>query len=163
MTPDPQKCLSESRRVLKDDGVLVCSSWEGSEWIDLMALILQVKPGMRIPELPQAWRSAQGIEGELRNAGFKDIESHQVQTTMKYEKLAPMVDFLATKMPHMVAMTEGFSSEEIAKLKALMFEEGKKMCPEEPGMLKGTALVSQSDKSQASPRIGSTFCPFGPG
>ena len=57
MTPDPQKCLSESRRVLKDGGVLTCSSWEGSQWIDLMATVTKIRPDKKSPELPKDWRT----------------------------------------------------------------------------------------------------------
>lgn len=52
MTSDPQKCLSESKRVLKDDGVLVCSSWKGSQWIEMMNLLKQVRPDKIMPEVP---------------------------------------------------------------------------------------------------------------
>ena len=141
MTPDPQKCLSESKRVLKDGGVLTCSSWQGSQWMELMSLLPQVRPDKKMPEIPKEWMNVDGMKSELQKAGFENVESHQVHTSMHFEKLASLVDFMANKMPHMVMLTKDFTEDDKEKLTALMIAEGKKMCSTEPGTLQGTALV----------------------
>ena len=148
MTPDPQKCLSESKRVLKDGGVLVCSSWQGSQWIDLMKLVSRVRSDKKLPEIPKEWQSVDLLQTQLEKAGFKDVEGHRVETKMTFEKLEPLADFMLTKMPHMIMLTEDFSADERAKLKAVFVEEGKKMCSDEPGEFYGVALVAVGRKRE---------------
>lgn len=146
MTPDPQKCLSESNRVLKDGGVLSCSSWQWSQWMDLMNLVPKIRPDKQMPEIPKEWMSADAVKGELEKAGFKDVESEQVHTTMRFEKMEELADFIINKLPHMKMLTKDFSDDDHAKLKALWIEEGKKMCPSEPGELKGITIVATGRK-----------------
>ena len=138
MTPDPQKCPSESRRVLKSGGVLACSSWQGSQWIDLMGLVARVRDDKKLPEIPKEWENVDLMKKELEKASFKDVESYQVDVEMPFEKMEPLLDFMITKMPHMIMLTQDFSKEEMDRLRALSLEEGKKMCPQEPGSFKGT-------------------------
>ena len=142
MTPDPQKCLSESKRVLTDGGVLTCSSWQWSQWMDLMSLVPKIRPDKQMPEIPKEWMNVDAVKGELEKAGFRDVESQQVHTTMKFEKMEGLADFMINKLPHMIMLTKDFSDDERAKLKALWMEEGKKMCSDEPGELKGITLVA---------------------
>ena len=142
MTSDPQKCLSESKRVLKDGGVLSCSSWQGSQWMDLMNLLPQIRPDITMPEIPKDWQNVDLLKNELETAGFKDVEAHQVETRMTFDKLDRLMDFMLTKMPHMAMLTKDFSEDEMAKLKALFLEEGRKMCSDEPGEFTGVALVA---------------------
>lgn len=146
MTPDPQKCLSESKRVLKDGGVLTCSSWEGSQWMELMALLPQVRPDKEFPEIPKEWENVDMMKAELEKAGFKNVESQRVPTQMTFEKRDTLIDFMLNKMPHMVMMMKDFTEEQREKLKALMTEKGKEMSPEEPGKFTGTALVAVGRK-----------------
>lgn len=146
MTPDPQKCLSESKRVLKEGGVLACSSWQGSQWMDLMNSLKKVRPDKQMLEVPKEWMEVELMKGELEKAGFKDVESLQVETKMRFEKLETFCDFVILKVPHIVALTKDMSEEEIAKFKTTMMEEGRKMCPNEPGELKGVALIAVGRK-----------------
>ena len=106
MTPDPQKCLTESKRVLKDGGVLTCSAWEGSQWKDLMYLLPEIRPDKDMPQLPKEWSDVTLMKGELEKAGFKDVESYQVATTMKFEKVDEIVNVFTDKMPQMVMLCD---------------------------------------------------------
>ena len=146
MTPDPQKCLSESKRVLKEGGVLTCSSWQGSDWMDLMNLLPQVRSDKKPIEMPKAWCNWELMKGELEKAVFKDVQAYQVETEMKFERYDPCIDIFVDKMPHMIAMMEDFSADERAKTRALMKEEMKKISPQEPGSLRGVALVAVGRK-----------------
>jgi ubiquinone/menaquinone biosynthesis C-methylase UbiE len=100
MTPDPQKCLAESKRVLKDGGVLACSSWHDSEWLQLMNLLPKVRPDKKMPEIPENWKNAGPMKAELEKAGFRDVEAHEVHVEMTVDKMEPFVDFVLEKMPH---------------------------------------------------------------
>ena len=146
MTPDPQKCLTESRRVLKDGGALTLSSWEGSEWMDLMMLLPRVRPEKQMPHLPAVWSSAEALKGELSKAGFQDVETQRVNVTMAFKTHESIVEFMVTKMPHMVMMTGDMSAEEVGSFKSIMVEEAQKMCPSAPGELQGVALVAAGRK-----------------
>lgn len=146
MTPDPQKCLSESRRVLQAGGVLTCSSWKGSQWLDLMNLVKVVRPDKIMPEIPADWREREPLKAELEKAGFREVESYEVETKMEFERLEPFVTFMLEKMPHMQMLAKDMSEEEKDRLKALALEEGRKMCPDEPGVFTGTALVAVGRK-----------------
>lgn len=130
MTPDPQKCLSESKRVLKDGGVLTCSSWHGSQWIDLMTLTTKIRPDKVLPEIPENWKNAEPMRRELEQAGFKDADSQEVHVEMTIDSLDVFIDFILDKMPHMVMLLKDFSNDEKARLRKLMFDEGRKMCPQ---------------------------------
>jgi len=146
MVPDPQKALKESLRVLRPEGVLALSAWEGSEWLDLMNLLPKVRPDKTMPTMPGAWTSTGGIKGEMEKAGFRDVEVHECPVTMAFQHYESFARFFSTKLPHMVALTKDMSEEEVGKLQALMVEGMKKMCPQAPGALKGMSLVGVGRK-----------------
>ncbi|KAK5131873.1 hypothetical protein LTR08_000540 [Meristemomyces frigidus] len=146
LTAAPQKCLSESLRVLGTGGVLAVSSWQGSQWLDLMYVLRKVKADVEVPSLPEGWTSTEGVEGELRTAGFRDVESGGVAVEMKFATREALVEMLLTKMPHMLALTKGLSEEEMAGLKRAMLAQAKEYCADEPGKLKGVALVAVGRK-----------------
>ena len=141
MTPDPQKCLSESRRVLKTHGVLSLSSWEDSQWMKLMRTIGQVRPDLKLPELPKEWSSDAGVKTEMEKAGFWDVEAHRVHVQMHVESHERLVEMILTKMPHMIALTKDMSEEEVVKTREIMGKELKEMCPRTPGKLAGVSIV----------------------
>ncbi|KAK3059177.1 hypothetical protein LTR09_000743 [Extremus antarcticus] len=146
MTSDPQKALTESRRVLKDGGVLSLSSWQGSQWSDLMFLLPKVRPDKKMPHMLPEWTNADKLKGELEKAGFRDVQVQQVKTTMTYEKRSSLIELISTKMPHLVPIIKEMSDEEVQRYKDMMDEDMKKMCPDEPGSLEGVALVATGRK-----------------
>ena len=101
MTPDPQKCLSETLRVLEDGGAGVVSSWQDNEWMQLMMLVRRFRPNQELPSVPPTWTTTDGVEGELRKAGFKDVRAVEVKAEMAFEKIEDLVCLLVDKMPHM--------------------------------------------------------------
>ena len=146
MTPDPKKCLSETMRVLKDGGVLVCSSWEGSQWMDLMFYPAKIRPDIKMPAMPVEWVTADAVRTELEKAGFRDVHSRRVPTEMGYESHEALADLLMKRMPHMIALLADWSASELAKLKTLIIEGVRGMCSEEPGVLNGMAIVAAGRK-----------------
>ncbi|KAK4507858.1 hypothetical protein PRZ48_001593 [Zasmidium cellare] len=142
MTPDPQKCLSESKRVLATDGVLGCSSWKGSQWLEIMRLVEVIKPERKMMEIPKAWMEKEGIKGELEKAGFTDVESREVEVEMTIEEYEPFLDLMTSKMPHMIAITKDYSEEEMKRLRDMMLAKLKEYSPTLPGKLYGTSLVA---------------------
>lgn len=57
MAADPGKCLAEAMRALKPGGVLACSSWQHSQWEELLSLITKVRPEKCLPKMREGWDS----------------------------------------------------------------------------------------------------------
>jgi ubiquinone/menaquinone biosynthesis C-methylase UbiE len=142
MTPDPQKCLTESLRVLKPEGVLACTSWEGSEWLSLMYTLSDVRPDLELPSLPEKWSDVGLLKKEFEVAGFKDVQSERVLVKMKFEKHETLVNFLLEKLPHAIAFTKQMTEDEVRKWKELCVAKCKEFCPDAPGELSGWSLMA---------------------
>jgi hypothetical protein len=142
MTPDPQKCLSESLRVLAAGGVLACTSWEGSEWLSLMYTLDEVRTDLKLPTLPEKWSDAELLKKEFEIAGFREVEVERVKVHMKYEKHETLIDFLIDKLPHAVALTSQMSGDEVKKWKELAVAKCKEYNADAPGRLEGWSLMA---------------------
>jgi ubiquinone/menaquinone biosynthesis C-methylase UbiE len=146
MTPDPMQCLLESKRVLQDGGVLVCSSWQSSQWIEVMKIPGCVRPGLQQPSVPIEWATAPALKAELEKAGFQDVEAKEVEVTMEFDTYDAVLKVLFEVMPHMVNLLKDFSEEERAKVMELAREKVEMYSPNEPGSMKGVALVAAGRK-----------------
>ncbi|KAF2209323.1 hypothetical protein CERZMDRAFT_100525 [Cercospora zeae-maydis SCOH1-5] len=138
---------AESLRVLKSGGVLACSSWQESQWLDLMNLVREVRPEAPVPEIPMGWRCAKELFIEVERAGFQQVDAVEVDVTMAFESHDALLDMLTTKMPHMVKLLGSWSEEEVQRLRSIMTDQLREMCPEEPGRLTGVALVAVGRKA----------------
>ncbi|KAK5117597.1 hypothetical protein LTR62_005019 [Meristemomyces frigidus] len=146
LTPSPEKCLSESLRVLQPSGVLAVSAWKDTQWIHLMYTLTRIRPDKIMPTMPEAWTSTTGLKGEMEKAGFRDVETHEVEVEMEYKTYRGLADFMVGKLPHMIALTKDMSAEQVEKYKEIWIEDMKKMCGSEPGSLSGVALVGVGRK-----------------
>lgn len=146
MTPDPQKCLTESLRVLQPGGVLACTAWESSQWLEIMKTLSEVRPDLELPELPKNWSDAGLLKGEVERAGFREAHAERVAVTMEVDRRETVVDWLIEKMPHAVALTKHMSAEEVQKWKDIAAEKCKLFCPDEPGTLSGWSLMASGRK-----------------
>jgi SAM-dependent methyltransferase len=146
MTPDPQKCLTESLRVLQDGGVLACTAWEDSDWLQVMMTLKEVRPDFTMPELPKNWKDAELLKGELAGAGFREVSSERVPVTMGFETHEGLIDFMADAMPMMTAFTKLMTAEEVRRFKEVAVAKTKSFCPQAPGTLHGWALLAAGQK-----------------
>lgn len=146
MTSSPQKCLAESFRVLKTGGVLTCSSWEDSQWMQLMKLVYEVRPDAPVMKIPEEWQSTRGLETELEQAGFSAVETVQVEVEMHFDSYDALLDLLTMKLPHMVKTLSTWSQHEVAKLRNIMEGRLREFCPTAPGKMTGVALVAVGRK-----------------
>ena len=146
MTPSPQKCLTESLRVLQPGGVLACTAWEASDWLDVMMTLKAVRPDFTMPELPKNWKDAGLLKKELEIAGFRDVESERVPVTMRFETHEGLIDFMADAMPMMTAFTKLMTAEEVKRFKEVAVAKTKEFCAEAPGTLDGWALLAVGQK-----------------
>ena len=142
MTQDPQKCLSESLRVLCPGGVLACTSWEGSEWLELMGTLHEVRADLKLPSLPEKWSDAGLLEKEFEIAGFRDVVVERVPVKMQYEKHETLVEFLIEKLPHAVALKLQMTEDEVKGWKELATAKCKEYNAEAPGSLSGWSLMA---------------------
>lgn len=142
MTPDPQKCLSESKRVLQPNGVLCCSSWKESQWMDAMQLVKKVRPNLQTPFIPLEWASVPAMQAEIEKAGFREVSAEEVKVTMTFDSYDAFIDVLLLKMPAVVNLIKDFSDDEKAKLRQFILEDIRRVSPTEPGSMQGTALVA---------------------
>ena len=150
MVDDPQKALSESRRILTSEyggGVLSLSSWKDNEWVELMRNSLaETKPGNKFPEIPEAWKSVDGVKGEMDAAGFKDVDVREVETYMHYEDAKTTCRMLATKMPIVAGLMKQWSKEDVEAYIDNMTKELVGMYGEKNGTMKGTVVVGLGRK-----------------
>jgi len=146
MTPDPRKCLTESLRVLQDGGVLACTAWEDSDWLQVMMTLKEVRPDFTMPELPANWKDAGLLKGELEGAGFREVKSERVPVTMRFETHEGLIDFMADAMPMMTAFTKLMTAEEVRRFKEVAVAKTKSFCSQAPGTLHGWALLATGQK-----------------
>ncbi|KAI5921287.1 S-adenosyl-L-methionine-dependent methyltransferase [Camillea tinctor] len=146
MTSDPQKCLTETHRVLKPGGVLGVTSWKETQWLAAMAPIQKLDPSLRPPVGSPEFASPTGLVKALEAAGFAGVELQEVPVDLPFQSHALFTDVLMTKMPPLVALLARFGPEQKDELRHLMIEEMRALCPEEPGALKGVALVAVGRK-----------------
>ena len=97
---DPRKALGQTRRVLKNDGVMALSCWKGSQWIDMMNIINSVDAVKKWPGLPPAWTTIEGVKGELEAVGFSDVGAEEVDVAMRFDTYEEVMDLCGHKSKH---------------------------------------------------------------
>lgn len=145
MTAEPQKCLLESKRMLLENGVLGATSWEDSQWLEVMRQITVTSPKRIMPSLLPEWQSATGVKKEFEKAGFVDVRSENVQVFFGYESHESLIQILLA-MPHVIAMMRDASEQETADIKKAMLAKAKEFNAAEPGHLIGEAIVTVGSK-----------------
>jgi len=146
MVANPQRALTEALRVLQPKGVLVLTSWVGSEWMDLFDLLTKVRADVKPPKMGPVWSSVEGVTGQLQVAGFQNVEVRTMTTYMRINDPAATVDYFIRKMPHMAKLREAMTEEEVDRACALMVEHLEEKFPKLPGYLAGTAIVGIGSK-----------------
>lgn len=139
---DPQKALSESKRVLRPDGVLAASSWAETDWLKILKVISKLDPSHKPPAIGEEWGTASGVRAQLETAGFRDVEVREVQVDIPFKSHASFVEVMLTRVTQMVVASRGLPEGAQDKLRSLMIDEIKSICPTEPGVLKGVSLVA---------------------
>lgn len=149
MVPNADVALKEIHRVLTDQnggGVLALSSWEGSEWIDLMALLSTVRPDKQVPKMPKEWSTIEGIRGQLETAGFRNVDVHPSETFWPFDNYDETAQYLLTQFPIMRTLTAGMTKAELEEVQKLMVEDLKAKHPSLPSRMTGTALIGVGRK-----------------
>lgn len=149
MVPQARTALQEVRRVLTDQhggGFFALSSWQGSEWMELMGFISKVRPEKTMPKMPPTWRTEDGVRAELEATGFRDINVYTVETYMPFDDYDEIARYILTQFPGMSRMTGDMTREDLEKVRDLMVEYIKSKHPVAPGRLTGTAIIGAGRK-----------------
>ena len=148
MVPQPRVALKEAHRVLTEQhggGVLAVSSWQGSEWQELMGFPSKVRPE-KVIEMPSTWSTIEDVRGELEATGFRDIDVHTVQAYMPFDDYDEIARYILTKFPGMIMITDDMSHTELEEVRDLMVEHIKEKHPTTPSRLIGTAIIGVGRK-----------------
>jgi len=74
------------------------------------------------------------------------VETHRVPVNMPFQPYESFIDFILTKMSHMIALTEDMRESEVAELQEAMKGQMKGICPSAPGRLSGVVVVGIAKK-----------------
>ncbi|KAI1759409.1 S-adenosyl-L-methionine-dependent methyltransferase [Hypoxylon sp. FL1150] len=143
---EPQKALAECKRVLQPGGVLAASSWAETDWLKILKAISKLNPALSPPSIGDDWGKTDNVKAQFVTAGFRDVEVHEVPVDIPFSTYESFVNVMLTRVTQMVAASRGLPEEAKEKLKELMIDEMKELCPTEPGVLKGVSLVALGTK-----------------
>lgn len=150
LTPAPRAALVESRRCLREGGALAVSSWEGSQWLEVMRSIEGARPDLGLPELPAEWMTVEGAKGQLEGVGFEGVGfegvvAERVRAEFAFEDHEGLVRTLKMTPPMRVKLDQ-MTGEEEREATRLMVEAARGFCPQAPGRLVGWAIVAAGRK-----------------
>lgn len=138
----PLKALTEARRVLQPGGVLAASSWAETDWLKILRTITKIDPARSPPSIPDDWAKAPNLKVQLKTAGYRDVEVYEVPVDIPFRSYESFIAVMMTRVTQMMNASQDLSEEQMAKLKILMTEEMRSLCPTEPGVLKAVSLLA---------------------
>ncbi|KAJ5201345.1 uncharacterized protein N7498_006008 [Penicillium cinerascens] len=138
----PLKALTEARRVLQPGGVLAASSWAETDWLKILRAITKIDPSRSPPSIPDDWAKAPKLKEQLKTAGYLNVEVYEVPVDIPFRSYESFVEVMMTRVTQMMNASQDLSEEQKAKLKILMTDEMRSLCPTEPGVLKAVSLVA---------------------
>ncbi|GAB7365864.1 hypothetical protein MBLNU230_g7194t1 [Neophaeotheca triangularis] len=146
LVSDSQKALRESWRCLREGGACAASSWQGSQWLEIMSAFEHVRPDLEpFPELPQEWTTEAGVKGEFKKAGFREVVTELVKVELAVESHDSFVEFMKLN-PLVKPKLEQMGPAEVEEVSVIMLRKLKEMCPEAPAKLNGWAVVAAGKK-----------------
>lgn len=142
LVPEPAKAVEAMKSKLVSGGVLAFSSWEGSDWQNLMYYPNKVRPDLVMPSPPADWTQPDGVRKNLEGVGFRDIQVEQTEGHWEFTDYDEICRFILTKMPLAARVISQMSDEEVVQTHALMVSDLKAKYPSLPAKLVGKATVA---------------------
>ncbi|ROW07571.1 hypothetical protein VPNG_06841 [Cytospora leucostoma] len=146
LVPEPVKAIEAIRLKLVPGGVLAFSSWESSDWQDLMYYPKKVRADLVMPTPPVDWTQPDGVRKHLQEIGFGDIEVVHVEGYLSFTDYDEICRFILMKMPLAARIVAQMSDEEVLKTHALMVSDLKAKYPTVPAKMVGKATVAYCRK-----------------
>lgn len=122
--------------------MLAASSWAETDWLKILRTITKVDPARSPPSIPEEWAHSGNLAAQLKVAGFRDVEVHEVAVDIPFRSYASFVDVMMTRVTQMMTASQDLDEEQKASLRVLMVDEMRGLCPTEPGTLKAVSLVA---------------------
>jgi ubiquinone/menaquinone biosynthesis C-methylase UbiE len=146
LLPDPQKALRETKRALCSGGVIACTSGQSSQHIDaLNKAVGDIEPGTNFNLLSGPWTSEEGVKEELARAGFVEIETHLVESSIRYETHQQFAKMLL-QMPVMKNVKDALSENGNARLHDSVVEQLRLINSVEPSNFYGVTVLALARK-----------------
>lgn len=142
LVPEPVRAVEAMRRKLSPGGALAFSSWEGSDWQDLMYYPKKVRPDLVMPTLSADWTQPDGVRKQLQQIGFDNVQVEQTKGYWAFTDYDEVCRFILTKMPLAARVISQMSDEEVLQTHALMVADLKTKYPTVPAEMVGNATVA---------------------
>lgn len=142
LVPEPIKAVEAMKSKLTSGGVLAFSSWEGSDWQDLMYYPKKVRPDLVMPTPPTDWTQPDGVRKNLQEIGFSEIQVEQTEGYWSFTDYDETCRFILTKMPLAARVISQMSDEEVVQTHKLMVSDLKAKYPSLPAKMVGKATVA---------------------
>lgn len=139
---EPVKAVEAMKSKLNSGGVLAFSSWESSDWHELMYYPKKVRPDLVMPWPPVDWTQPDGVRKNLHKIGFSKIQVEQTEGYWPFPDYDEICRFILTKMPLAARVISQMSDEEVFQTHALMVSVLKAKYPSAPAKMVGKATVA---------------------
>lgn len=142
LVPDPVKAVKAMKSKLISGGVLAFSSWESSDWQELMYYPKKVRPDLVMPTPSVDWTQPDGVRKNLHEIGFSNVQVEQTEGHWPFTDYEEICRFILTKMPLAARVITQMSDEEVFQTHALMVSALKAKYPSVPAKMVGKATVA---------------------
>ncbi|KAI9728004.1 MAG: hypothetical protein M1828_005409 [Chrysothrix sp. TS-e1954] len=149
LVPDPTAAVKAHHRILAPNGILATASLytKKVEWATLTGRVL----ARLHPELPttvsvNAHATPEGVEKDFREAHFRDVRVWQVDVEMGFESREKWARFCTELLPNVRERLTGLDEAQKKTLREAIQEEVKEITQDEPGIMKGVAIIGMGRK-----------------
>ncbi|KAI1322262.1 S-adenosyl-L-methionine-dependent methyltransferase [Xylariaceae sp. FL0255] len=147
LIPEPGKAIASMHRVMAPGGVLAMSSLASAEWVKLANYPTQIRPDLAGPFGPSNGCSAPGeVRAHLEKAGFRDIETLEVQSYMEFNDYEFVTRFILNRLPQATRAVAKMTNDEIIQTQEKMIADLKSWHPELPARMLGKVNIAYCRK-----------------
>ncbi|KAI1123660.1 S-adenosyl-L-methionine-dependent methyltransferase [Nemania abortiva] len=147
LVPDPAKAIASMHRAIAPGGVLAMSSLVGAEWVKLANYPVQVRPDLAAPFGPaNGCSSPDEVTAHLQKAGFRDIETVEVQSYMEFDDYEFVTRFILNRLPQATRAVAKMTNDEILQTQEKMITDLKTWHPTLPAKMLGKVNIAYCRK-----------------
>lgn len=146
LVPEPLKAIEAIKSKLTPGGIFAFSSWESSDWQELMYYPMKVKAGLVMPRLPKDWAEPESVRKNLQETGFQNVQIVQTEGYWPITDYDEVCRFILTKMPLAARVIAQMSDKEVLETLELMVSDLNAKYPTLPAKMVGKATVAYCQK-----------------